>query len=66
MCHIFFKSYARAGRLSTKQGGDGVDFVAVLDQVIALLRQRSCSRAPQPADGQDMRLPTLHHGRREA
>ena len=22
------------------QGGDGVDFVAVLDQVIALLRQR--------------------------
>ena len=25
---------------STRQGGDGVDFVAVVDQVIALLRQR--------------------------
>src|SRR5712691_1173368 len=25
---------------STRQGGDGVDFVAVMDQVIALLRQR--------------------------
>ena len=27
-------------RPSTRQGGDGVDFVAVVDQVIALLRQR--------------------------
>jgi hypothetical protein len=27
-------------RLSTRQGGPGVDFVAVVDQVIALLRQR--------------------------
>ena len=25
---------------STRQGGDGVDFVAVVDQAIALLRQR--------------------------
>src|SRR5215471_20600823 len=25
---------------STRQGGDGVDFVAVVDQVITLLRQR--------------------------
>src|SRR4029453_3903805 len=29
-----------AGRQSIRQGGDGVDFVAVVDQVIALLRQR--------------------------
>src|SRR5262249_34194047 len=28
------------GRLSNGQGGDGVDFVAVVDQAIALLRQR--------------------------
>ncbi len=27
-------------RPSTRQGGDSVDFVAVVDQVIALLRQR--------------------------
>src|SRR5512132_3925342 len=29
-----------AKRSSTRQGGDGVDFVTVLDQVMALLRQR--------------------------
>ena len=29
-----------ARRPSTRQGGEGVDFVAVVDQVIALLRQR--------------------------
>ena len=43
-----------------------MDFVAVLDQVIALLHQRGRYRTLQPPDGQDMRLPTLHHGRREA
>ena len=45
-----------------------MDFVAVVDQVMARLRQRSRVnyRTLQPADGQDMRSPTLHHGRREA
>jgi hypothetical protein len=38
----------------------------VVDQVIALLHQRRRSRTLQPADGQDRRLPTLHHGRRKA
>src|SRR5215470_3038640 len=33
-------SRTRAGRPSTREGGDGVDFVAVVDQAIALLRQR--------------------------
>ena len=48
------------------QGGHGTDFVAVVDQGIALLHQGGRSRTQQPADGQDRRLPTLHHGRREA
>ena len=38
-------------RPSTRQGGHGVDFVAVVDQVIALLRQRGrvTYRHPQAA-----------------
>src|SRR5262244_31806 len=36
LCYV--RAYAR--RPSTRQGGHGVDFVAVVDQVIALLRQR--------------------------
>jgi hypothetical protein len=43
-----------------------VDFVTVVDQVIAFRHQRGRSRTLQHADGQDRRLPTLHHGRREA
>jgi hypothetical protein len=43
-----------------------MDFVAVVDQGIALLHPGGRSRTQQPADGQDRRLPTLHHGRREA
>ena len=40
-CHLCYDGRrACARRPSTRQGGDGVDFVAVVDQVIALLRQR--------------------------
>ena len=42
-----------------------MDGVAVVDPVIAFLHQQGRSRTPQPADGQDMQLPTLHPGRRE-
>ena len=43
-----------------------MDFGTVVDQVSALLHQRSRSRTLQPADGQDRWSPGLHHGRREA
>ena len=32
--------YSRISREAEEQGGDGVDFVVVVDQAIALLRQR--------------------------
>ena len=41
VCHLCYDgARARAQRPSTRQGGHAVDFVAVVDQVIALLRQR--------------------------
>ena len=39
--HVYAMMSARKRmEASIRQGGDGVDFVAVVDQVIALLRQR--------------------------
>jgi len=43
-----------------------VDFVAVVDQGIAFLRQGGRSRTLQHADRTGQAVAHLHHGRREA
>ena len=40
VAYAMMESRMRTGRLSTRQGGQRMDFVAVVDQVIVLLRQR--------------------------
>ena len=66
LAYAMMESRTSTRKPSTWQGGDGVDFVAVVDQVIALLRQRGPRDLSHPPAAVSARCGGLNRSPRRA